>query len=177
MFRATNSPIFRSTLTVYTVLVQCTDIAADRYISFIYSQKCSWRWPSLSPETCWADSNRSIKRSINENCCILLLSYIVVLTMHGLTKSKKKVQRREYKQYGRLQAVVLELDVLFVCSHQPARLTMVDTLHIVYAALKNRQSVRVAIVCCHPIGCMSKCENRAVEGAPSCLRRDKILFC
>ena len=39
-------------------------------------KKCSWRWVSLSPETCKANSNRSIKRSINGNCCILLVVYI-----------------------------------------------------------------------------------------------------
>ena len=49
------------------------------YQSCIYSQKCSWRWASLSPETCRIDSNRSIERSIKENCCILLVAYIVVL--------------------------------------------------------------------------------------------------
>jgi len=48
------------------------------------SQKCSWRWVSLSPETCRADTNRSIK----ENCCILLIAYIVVLKTHGLTYVK-----------------------------------------------------------------------------------------
>ena len=47
------------------------------YQSCIYNQKCSWRRASLSPETCTADSNRSIKRSINENCCALLVAYIV----------------------------------------------------------------------------------------------------
>ena len=85
-------------LTVYTALVQRSDIAADRwqgwdgttvsavgsntgalYQSCIYSQKCSWRWASLSPETCRADSNESIKRSINENYCILLVAYLVGL--------------------------------------------------------------------------------------------------
>jgi len=87
-------------LTVYTALVQRTDIATDRWQgwdgtrlschrlaaisvhctkSCIYSQKCSWRWASLSPETCRADSNISIRRSIYENCCILLLAYIVNL--------------------------------------------------------------------------------------------------
>ena len=52
------------------------------------AKKCSWRWASLSPEICRADSNRSIKRSINENCCIWLVAYIVVLMMHGLTNAK-----------------------------------------------------------------------------------------
>jgi len=64
-------------LTVYTALVRT--IGADRwqdsistlspvgsnigalYQSCIYSQKCSWRWASLSPEACRADPNRSIK--------------------------------------------------------------------------------------------------------------------
>ena len=54
--------------------------------SCVYSQKkCSWRWVSLSPETYRADSDRSIKRSLNRNCCILLFAYIVVLMTHGLT--------------------------------------------------------------------------------------------
>ena len=52
------------------------------YQSCIYSQKCSWRWASLSPATCRADSNRSIKRSINENYCILLVAYIVVCNVY-----------------------------------------------------------------------------------------------
>ena len=97
-------PSSRALLTVYTALVKCIGIAADLwqgwngtssisnvgalYQSCIYSQKCSWRWASLSPETSRADSNRSIKRSINENCCILLVAYIVVLMMHGLTNVK-----------------------------------------------------------------------------------------
>jgi len=97
-------PSSRALLTVYTALLKCIDIAADRWQgwdgtssisnvgalwqSCTYSQKCSWRWASLSPETCRADSNKSIKRSINENCCIMLVAYIVVLMMHGLTNVK-----------------------------------------------------------------------------------------
>ena len=55
----------------------------------VYTVKmCTWGWASLSPETCRADSNRSIKRSINENCCILLVAFIVDLMMHGLTNIK-----------------------------------------------------------------------------------------
>jgi len=85
MFRATNSPIFRSTFDcIYrfgTMHRRCcwpvgSNIGA-LYQNCIYSKKCSWRWASLSPETCSADWNRSIKRSINENCCILLVAYIV----------------------------------------------------------------------------------------------------
>jgi len=45
------------------------------YQSCIYSQKCSWRWATLSPKTCRADSNRSI----NENYCILMVAYILLL--------------------------------------------------------------------------------------------------
>ena len=44
-------------------------------------KKCSWGLASLSPKTSRADSNRSIKRSINENCCILLVAYIVMLNI------------------------------------------------------------------------------------------------
>ena len=119
-------------LTVRTVLVQCTDIAADRWQGHfaksapedgrqtrpssgalfhclyrfwynapillptgdkvivpktVYTVKIlSWGWASLSPETCRAD----LKRSINGICCILLVAYIVVLMMHGLTNIKFK---------------------------------------------------------------------------------------
>jgi hypothetical protein len=60
------------------ILVHCTK-------SCTYSQKFSWRWASLSPVTCRADSNRPIKRSINESCCVLLVVCIFVLMLHGLT--------------------------------------------------------------------------------------------
>jgi len=46
--------------------------------SCIYSKTCYWRWASLSPETCREDSYRSIKRSINESYCILLVAHIVI---------------------------------------------------------------------------------------------------
>jgi hypothetical protein len=45
----------------------------------------------LSPETCKADSNRAIKRSIKENFCVLLVAYIVVLMMHGITNVKYRL--------------------------------------------------------------------------------------
>ena len=44
-------------------------------------KKCSRGWASFSPETCRAD----LKRSINGICCILLVAYIGVLMMHGIT--------------------------------------------------------------------------------------------
>ena len=92
MCRATNSPIIRSTFWLYTqLLVQCTDIAAGRQQyrciapKAVYTvKKCSWWWASLSPGTCRAD----LKRSINKICCILLVVYIVVLMMQGLTNIK-----------------------------------------------------------------------------------------
>jgi hypothetical protein len=91
MFPATNSPIIRSTLdciyTFGTIHRYCCNISA-LYQTCIYSLKCSWWWAILSPETCRADSNRSIKRSINEKCCILLVAYIIVLIMHILTNFK-----------------------------------------------------------------------------------------
>ena len=106
MFRATISPIFRSTFDciysfgtmhryccrpVTSLRRNCSYIVA-LYQSCIYSQKCSWRWVKLSPETCRADSNRSIKRSIKENYCILLVAYIVVLMTHSLTNVKRPNQ-------------------------------------------------------------------------------------
>ena len=88
MFRLTNSPIFRSTFDcIYSFGTMhrycCRPVTTlspvgSNIVALYQSQKCSWRWAKLSPETCRADSNRSIKRSINENCCILLVAYIVV---------------------------------------------------------------------------------------------------
>ena len=91
MFRATNSPILRSTFWLYIqLLVQCTDTAADRchggtgchrcrciVPKAVYTvKKCSWEWANLSPKTCRAE----LKRLINEKiCCIFLVIYIVVL--------------------------------------------------------------------------------------------------
>ena len=43
------------------------------------AKKCSWGWASLSLETCTAHLKRSIRRSINGICCILLVSYIVIV--------------------------------------------------------------------------------------------------
>jgi len=108
MFRATNSPIFRSTFWLYIQLwynaprflptgdkvEMDLNLVTGRQqnrciVPKLYTVKrCSWRWASLSPETCTADANISIKRSINENCCILLVAYIAVLMMHGLTNVK-----------------------------------------------------------------------------------------
>jgi len=69
-------------LTVYTALVQCTDIAADR--SAAISE-------SLSPETCRADSNRSIKRCINKNCYILLVANIDVMLCNILARQRPQL--------------------------------------------------------------------------------------
>ena len=78
MFRATNSPILRSTFWLYIqLLVQWTDTAADRCIvpKYVYTvEKCSWGWANLSPETCRAELKRLKKRK----SCILLTIYIVV---------------------------------------------------------------------------------------------------
>jgi len=62
-------------LTVYINSVHCTET--------VYTvKKCTWRWASLSPETCRANSNRSIKRSISGNCCILSIAYTIVQQIH-----------------------------------------------------------------------------------------------
>ena len=85
MFQATNLPIFMSTCDCIcsfgSMHRYCCRLLTRLRWNCIYSQKCSWRWASLSPETCTADSNRSIKRSINENCCILLVASIVMLNI------------------------------------------------------------------------------------------------
>ena len=80
MFQATNLPILTSTFWLYIqLLVQCTDIVADRCIVpiAVYTvKKCSWGWASLSPETCRAD----LKISIKGTCSILLVAYNVILS-------------------------------------------------------------------------------------------------
>jgi len=77
MFRATNSPIFRITF--------------DCIYSF-----GTMHWYCCQPVTrlrrncssIKADLNRSIKGSIKENCCILLVAYVVFLTIYGHTNVK-----------------------------------------------------------------------------------------
>jgi len=79
MFRATNSPILRSTFWLYIHLsVQCTDTAADRHQRRCFVpkavntvKKCSWGCANLSPEICRAINKR-------KGCWILLVAYIVV---------------------------------------------------------------------------------------------------
>ena len=92
MFRATNSPILRSTFWLYIqLLVQWADTIADRQqcrcivSKAVYTvKKCSWGWVNLSPETCRAE----LKRLINEkSCCILLVIYIVVLKRCTVTQT------------------------------------------------------------------------------------------
>jgi len=84
-----NAPILLPTSALYQGNQPChrsAAISVDCTRAVYTVKKCSWRWASLSPETCRADSNRSI----NENCCILLVAYIVVLMMHGLKNIKNK---------------------------------------------------------------------------------------
>ena len=96
MFRATNSPILRSTfLTAYTVfgtmhrhgclpVSQWHPSAASWCIvpkAVYIVKKCSWGWANLSPETCRADLKNNNRR---KSCCILLVAYIVVV-MHAHT--------------------------------------------------------------------------------------------
>ena len=98
MFRATNSPILRSTFWLYIeLLVQCTDTAADRchgsdagrqqcrciVPKAVYTvKKCSWGWANLSPETCRAELKKINKR---KSFGILLVIYIVVQKSYGYT--------------------------------------------------------------------------------------------
>ena len=81
MFRATNSLILRSTFWLHVqLLVQCTDIAADRRRGWDGTSG----WANLSPETCRAE----LKRLINEKVvCILLAIYIVVLKWCTVTQT------------------------------------------------------------------------------------------
>ena len=99
IFRATNSPILRSTFWLYIyiqLLVKCTDTAADRchgwdgtpfhlnrdrqqcrYIApkAVYTiKKCSWGWANLSPETCRAELIRSINEKVVESCWLFTSS-------------------------------------------------------------------------------------------------------
>jgi len=83
MFRAKNSPIFRSTFWLYIqILVQCTAAGRCRGIGRqqcrcivpknVYTvKKCSWGWANLSPETCRADLKRLIKEKVFVSCWLL----------------------------------------------------------------------------------------------------------
>ena len=94
MFRATNSPILRSSFWLYIQpLVQCTDTAADRCIipKAVYTvKKWSWGWANLSPETCRAELKKINKR---KSCCISSVVYIV-LVMHAHTNDKHQDKHR-----------------------------------------------------------------------------------
>jgi hypothetical protein len=88
-FLATNSPTFANTFdSTYgfgrAISVHCT--------KGVYTfKKCSWKWVSLSPETCRPDSNRWIIRSINESCWILLIAYIHLCFVQKLEYIKTSI--------------------------------------------------------------------------------------
>jgi hypothetical protein len=110
MFRATNSPILRSTFWLYTYsfwykapTLLPTSATVEMELTFhlnrgtgrqqcrcivpkaVYTvKKCSWGWANLSPETCRAE----LKRLKNgKSCCILLVIYIVVLKWCTVTQT------------------------------------------------------------------------------------------
>ena len=110
MFRATNSPIIRSTFWLHIQLLYnaptllSTGVAVEMERHFhlnrgtgrqncwcivpnaVYRvKKWSRGWANLSPETCRAELKRLIKW---KSCCILLVVYIVVLVMHAHTNIK-----------------------------------------------------------------------------------------
>ena len=82
-------------------------------------KKCSWGWASLSPETFRVD----LKRSINGICCILLVAYIVVLTMHGPTNIRFKNDLTDIST-GDLQKDIL---VWFVLTKWNEKKSICDT--------------------------------------------------
>ena len=95
MFRATNSPILRSTFWLYTqLLVRSTETAADRCHGFhlhcgtswqqcrclvpkaVYAvKKGSWGWANLSPETCRAELKRLIYEKVVASCWLFTSLY------------------------------------------------------------------------------------------------------
>ena len=108
MFRATNSPILRSAFWLYIqLLVQCTDIATDRWQGWDGTQfhlrlnlfagrqqlyQKLYIQSKITPaggRVCHPKHVDWLKRSINGICCILLVAYFVVLMMHGLTNITK----------------------------------------------------------------------------------------
>ena len=90
MFLATNSPILRSTFWMYIqLLVQCADTAADRRTgrrqcrcivpktkSCIYSHKVLLMMGEFVAQNMYGWFTKTNKR---KSCCILLITYIVVL--------------------------------------------------------------------------------------------------
>ena len=110
ILRATNSPIFRGTFWLYVQfwynapILLSTGQQQYRCVvpKAVYTaKKYSWRWASLSPETCRTNSYRSIRRSINGICCNLLVSYIVGLMTHGLTTSNSQQTLPQAKCFNR----------------------------------------------------------------------------
>jgi hypothetical protein len=103
IFRATNSPILRSTFWLYTqLLLQCTDTAADRchgsgtgrqqcrciVAKAVYTvKKCSWGWANLSPEICRAEMERLINEKVVASCSLFTSSVYVVPLSSKLTSS------------------------------------------------------------------------------------------
>ena len=79
-----------------------TNIGALYQNLYIHSETCSWRWASLSPETCRAVLIWSIKRSIKRICCILLVVHIAVLMKHRLTNIKSKKENRPVGADGQM---------------------------------------------------------------------------
>ena len=80
MFRATNSPILRSTFWLYIqLLVQCTGRQQCRCIipKVVYTvKKCSWGWANLSPEKCRAELKSLINEKVVASCWLFTSLYL-----------------------------------------------------------------------------------------------------
>ena len=69
MFRATNTPILRSTFWLYMqLLVQYTYTVTDLPKAVYTVKKCSWGWANLSSETCRAELKRLINEKVVASC-------------------------------------------------------------------------------------------------------------
>ena len=79
MFRATNSPILRSTFWLYiNFLIECTGRQQCRCIlsKDVHTiKKCSWGWVNLAPETCRAELKRLINENVVASCWLFISLY------------------------------------------------------------------------------------------------------
>ena len=187
VFRATNSPILRSTFWLYIqLLVKCTDIAADRchgwdgidfhltgrqqcrYIvpEAVYTvKKCSWGWANLSSETCRSELKRLMNEKIVASCWLFTSLYQNYARSH-----KHHASLGFYTVLIKIYSDFLgdsELPLSRYKSHQvppPPPLRRSDWAHISPTALYNRR-IPTGCFLQHPLEWIVTLKKEAVRSS------------